>query len=297
MTLLRRSRQASPHQQRAAERRQLPSAWVMMSLRCIRTTFMSNTYSAVNVYTVKTQVSTVPDAARRSRYAGFDGVPVGGKPVSLLCPRRNYPEMALKIKTWPCLLLLFALARVVQTLSSASARLSAPWVLAAGMFPCLCSSARGMVTAAPRVHLGPLVPPRKLIDEGLNIARLNFSHGDHEARACESLAQSVLFVLVRATAQPSGGSARPPSSDRTSRWRDLAASEMRKVCSRDTCAVCSVRWCRLTRILLDTKGPEIRTGFFKDLTVGFLVQRAGLARNLLPWILIAVSDEPRQPIN
>jgi pyruvate kinase len=59
----------------------------------------------------------------------------------------------------------------------------------------------------------------KLIDAGMNVARLNFSHGDHEAHgAC------------------------------VARIREASAQRPNKPVA----------------ILLDTKGPEIRTGFFKE---------------------------------
>lgn len=55
----------------------------------------------------------------------------------------------------------------------------------------------------------------KLIDEGMNVARLNFSHGDHEYH------------------------------------RRLMANVHEALKSRPNCSV---------SIMLDTKGPEIRTG-------------------------------------
>lgn len=58
----------------------------------------------------------------------------------------------------------------------------------------------------------------KLMDAGMNIARLNFSHGDHDAHG------SVL-----------------------DRLRNVAGLKSRNIA-----------------VLLDTKGPEIRTGFFKE---------------------------------
>lgn len=58
----------------------------------------------------------------------------------------------------------------------------------------------------------------KLIDEGMNVARFNFSHGDHEAHgAC------------------------------LKRLREAASNKVKHV-----------------GVLLDTKGPEIRTGFFAE---------------------------------
>ncbi len=59
----------------------------------------------------------------------------------------------------------------------------------------------------------------KLIDEGMNVARLNFSHGDHKAHAGT-------VANVR--------------------------------------AACKERPDKYVSILLDTKGPEIRTGFLKN---------------------------------
>eukprot|EP00392_Amoebophrya_sp_AT5.2_P007791 g7810.t1 len=61
----------------------------------------------------------------------------------------------------------------------------------------------------------------KLIDNGLNVARLNFSHGDHKVR---THAQTVANIREAAKAR----------SD------------------------------KFVAIMLDTKGPEIRTGFLKD---------------------------------
>merc|ERR1719214_200063 len=59
----------------------------------------------------------------------------------------------------------------------------------------------------------------ELIDCGMNVARLNFSHGDHEAHgAC--------------------------------------VARIREACKQ--------RPTKHVAILLDTKGPEIRTGFFKE---------------------------------
>ncbi|CAD7927678.1 unnamed protein product [Amoebophrya sp. A25] len=59
----------------------------------------------------------------------------------------------------------------------------------------------------------------KLIDEGLNVARLNFSHGDHKAHG-----QTVANIREAAKQRPD----------------------------------------KYVAILLDTKGPEIRTGFLKE---------------------------------
>jgi len=59
----------------------------------------------------------------------------------------------------------------------------------------------------------------KLIDQGLNICRLNFSHGDHEAHG-----KTVARIREAAKLRPD----------------------------------------KQVAILLDTKGPEIRTGFFKE---------------------------------
>lgn len=59
----------------------------------------------------------------------------------------------------------------------------------------------------------------EMIDAGMNIARLNFSHGDHEGHA------NTLMKLREAM---------------------------------------KLRPEKPLGILLDTKGPEIRTGFFKD---------------------------------
>eukprot|EP00931_Biecheleriopsis_adriatica_P042145 TRINITY_DN2401_c0_g2_i1.p1 TRINITY_DN2401_c0_g2~~TRINITY_DN2401_c0_g2_i1.p1 ORF type:complete len:513 (-),score=149.21 TRINITY_DN2401_c0_g2_i1:254-1792(-) len=63
----------------------------------------------------------------------------------------------------------------------------------------------------------------KLIDQGLNIARLNFSHGDHEAHG-----KTVQRIREAAKQRPD----------------------------------------KPVAILLDTKGPEIRTGFFKESLAG-----------------------------
>ncbi|CAE8592057.1 unnamed protein product [Polarella glacialis] len=63
----------------------------------------------------------------------------------------------------------------------------------------------------------------KLIDKGMNICRLNFSHGDHEAQGAT-----------------------------VKRIREAQA----------------LRPDKPVAILLDTKGPEIRTGFFKDEIAG-----------------------------
>lgn len=72
---------------------------------------------------------------------------------------------------------------------------------------------RMLIASDPFAHVG------ELLDAGMNVARLNFSHGDHEmhARSLSNLRKAV--------------AARPGCH----------------------CAV-----------LLDTKGPEIRTGFLKD---------------------------------
>ncbi|GAX25694.1 pyruvate kinase [Fistulifera solaris] len=58
----------------------------------------------------------------------------------------------------------------------------------------------------------------KLMDAGMNVARLNFSHGDHEAHGAT-----------------------------LARLREVAAEKSRNIA-----------------VLLDTKGPEIRTGFFAE---------------------------------
>ncbi|CAL1155177.1 unnamed protein product [Cladocopium goreaui] len=63
----------------------------------------------------------------------------------------------------------------------------------------------------------------KLIDQGLNIARLNFSHGDHEGHG-------------------------------------KTVERIREACKQ--------RPDKPVAILLDTKGPEIRTGFFKEELAG-----------------------------
>ena len=64
----------------------------------------------------------------------------------------------------------------------------------------------------------------KMIDAGMNVARLNFSHGDHKSHG-----QSVLNLREALKQRP----------DKT------------------------------VAIMLDTKGPEIRTGLLKDKTVEF----------------------------
>jgi len=70
----------------------------------------------------------------------------------------------------------------------------------------------------------------KLIDAGMNTARLNFSHGDHEAHGAT-----------------------------LKRVREAAAQRPEKNLA----------------ILLDTKGPEIRTGFFKPECNGKIHLKAG----------------------
>eukprot|EP00439_Symbiodinium_sp_Y106_P026986 s4417_g3.t1 len=142
MTLLRRSRQASPHQQRAAERRQLPSAWVMM-------------------YQQSPMLLDDP-ATRASMVSLSEG---GSDSFKRKC-------------------------KIICT-----------------MGPC-CWDVPMLV---------------KLIDEGLNIARLNFSHGDHEGHGATV------------------GRVREASKQRPD---------------------------KPVAILLDTKGPEIRTGFFKESLAG-----------------------------
>eukprot|EP00401_Gymnodinium_catenatum_P063234 CAMPEP_0117562740 /NCGR_PEP_ID=MMETSP0784-20121206/55118_1 /TAXON_ID=39447 /ORGANISM="" /LENGTH=622 /DNA_ID=CAMNT_0005360331 /DNA_START=15 /DNA_END=1881 /DNA_ORIENTATION=- len=73
-----------------------------------------------------------------------------------------------------------------------------------------------------RLHDGPESSSAdavvKLIEAGMNVARLNFSHGDHETHG--AMVQRI----------------------------------------RDACKQCG----KTVAILLDTKGPEIRTGFFKE---------------------------------
>jgi len=76
----------------------------------------------------------------------------------------------------------------------------------------------------------------KLIDAGMNVARLNFSHGDHEAHgAC------------------------------LKRIREAAKMRPNKPVA----------------ILLDTKGPEIRTGFFKEECGGKIQLKMGQALKLV----------------
>jgi pyruvate kinase len=70
----------------------------------------------------------------------------------------------------------------------------------------------------------------KLIDAGMNVARLNFSHGDHEVHGAT-----------------------------VTRIRDAAKQRPDKPVA----------------ILLDTKGPEIRTGFFREDTGGKIELVAG----------------------
>lgn len=76
----------------------------------------------------------------------------------------------------------------------------------------------------------------KMIDNGMNIARLNFSHGDHEV----SLNFRSSFSALRLTFQT-----------------HKATVQILKEALRQ-------RKHKPVAILLDTKGPEIRTGFYKD---------------------------------
>jgi len=69
-----------------------------------------------------------------------------------------------------------------------------------------------------------------LIDAGMNVARLNFSHGDHEAHG-------------------------------------TVVKNIREACKQ--------RPSKPVAILLDTKGPEIRTGFFKEECGGKIQLKAG----------------------
>lgn len=115
----------------------------------------------------------------------------------------------------------------------------------------------------------------ELIDSGMNVARLNFSHGSHEVGPCRRA------VAPPRTAHPGHRNTRAgpcqhpresqrrprrtPGQPRASRTGGREASMPH---SSFECA-CGLRchaatWAAQVAVLLDTKGPEIRTGFLKD---------------------------------
>uniref|UniRef100_A0A7S1B1A8 Pyruvate kinase n=1 Tax=Noctiluca scintillans TaxID=2966 RepID=A0A7S1B1A8_NOCSC len=82
----------------------------------------------------------------------------------------------------------------------------------------------------------------KMIDAGMNIARLNFSHGDHEAHGA-----TVERIREAAKQQRRRNETERPTKQRRIEG-DVAECELPN---------------KPVAILLDTKGPEIRTGFFR----------------------------------
>lgn len=114
----------------------------------------------------------------------------------------------------------------------------------------------------------------ELIDRGMNVARLNFSHGSHEVRPLPPCRfRRGIGPLTRGTRagpcqhsgqpqrRPRGAPRQPrafPARGRVHTYarRRLSATAGRGVTRRPPTAQVA--------ILLDTKGPEIRTGFLKD---------------------------------
>ena len=110
---------------------------------------------------------------------------------------------------------------------------AAPYHLASMVFPCATRQTKIFCTMGPACWDVPTLVD--LIDAGMNTARLNFSHGDHEAHGAT-----------------------------LKRVREAAAQRPEKNVA----------------ILLDTKGPEIRTGFFKPECKGKIHLKAGATLEL-----------------